>query len=90
MCIRDLCIIITTNWEVYLHIWMVTRVGLMRLQQGSPFEGYEQRGRESPRVMNVDLRTWGQRTRLAPGKMPASLGQASDEKTPPLAVGSSL
>ena len=36
-------------------------------------------------MMNVDLRTWGKR--LAPGKMPASLGQASDEKTPPLAVG---
>jgi len=33
MCIRDLCIIITTNWEVHLHIWMVARVGLMRLQQ---------------------------------------------------------
>jgi len=33
MCIRDLCITITTNWEVYLHIWMVARVGLMRLQQ---------------------------------------------------------
>jgi len=32
MCIRDLCIIITTNWEVHLHIWMVACVGLMRLQ----------------------------------------------------------
>jgi len=28
----DLCIIITTNWEVHLHIWMVARVGLMHLQ----------------------------------------------------------
>ena len=28
MCIRDLCIIITTNWEVHLHIWMVAHVGL--------------------------------------------------------------
>jgi len=32
MCICDLCIIITTNWEVHLHIWMVAHVGLMRLQ----------------------------------------------------------
>ena len=32
MCIHDLCIIITTNWKVHLHIWMVARVGLMRLQ----------------------------------------------------------
>jgi len=35
MCIRDLCIIITTNWEVHLHIWMVAHVGLMRLQQNA-------------------------------------------------------
>jgi len=35
MCICDLCIIITTNWDVYLHIWMVARVGLMRLQHVS-------------------------------------------------------
>jgi len=38
MCIRDLCIIITMNWEVHLHIWMVAHVGLMRLQQDSRYE----------------------------------------------------
>jgi len=32
MCLYDPCIIITTNWEVHLHIWMVARVGLMHLQ----------------------------------------------------------
>ena len=36
----------------------------------------------------MDLRIWGQRMRLAPGKMPASLGQASSTRHQPLVVGS--
>src|SRR6266705_7224652 len=49
---------------------------------GSPIQGRGQKGGESPRVMNLDLRAVGQGTRLAPdGKMPASLGQPFVVKT---------
>jgi len=49
---------------------------------GSPIQGRGQKGGESPRVMNLDLRAVGQGTRPAPdGKMPASLGQPFVVKT---------
>jgi len=55
MCICDLCIIITTNWEVYLHIWMVARVGLMRLQQVHPDITHSKRDRT---VLHIDSLLW--------------------------------